>query len=375
MKVLCTTTSGAGHFRPLLPVARALVDAGHEVEFACPDSAQDPIASAGFTVRTFAEATRTPEQIELFERAQATGDVRHGEAAVALGFGYVSPMAALPRLTRVMDDVRPDLVVRDPAELASLMLCEQRDVPSAIAMGGLQSIFDFLGEFVAEPLGRLRAEVGTTEGVGLATDGLIVTATPPSFDVPSALPIEVLRYGLNAPRRPIAPDAGVYATLGTEVMTFVGGPPLMRRIIAVLGQADAGAVVTTGIDPDDVDLGEVPAGCRVARFVAHDEVIPASRAVITHGGAGTVQDALLMGRPMVVVPQFADQFANGDRVEEVGVGRVVVGDEQLGDGLVAAVEDVLGGRFDERAWQIAEEAAALPPLTSAVERLESLAAR
>jgi UDP:flavonoid glycosyltransferase YjiC (YdhE family) len=36
MRILFTTTAGLGHFHPLVPLARAAANAGHEVAFACP---------------------------------------------------------------------------------------------------------------------------------------------------------------------------------------------------------------------------------------------------------------------------------------------------------------------------------------------------
>ena len=47
MRVLLSTTSGAGHFRPLLPVARALADAGHEIACAAPEEARAMVEREG----------------------------------------------------------------------------------------------------------------------------------------------------------------------------------------------------------------------------------------------------------------------------------------------------------------------------------------
>ncbi len=63
MKVLCATTSGAGHWVPLLPVARVLVGAGHDVLFACPETAVEALRGRGFDVHPFDEVhDRTDEQ-------------------------------------------------------------------------------------------------------------------------------------------------------------------------------------------------------------------------------------------------------------------------------------------------------------------------
>jgi len=375
VKVLFSTTSGAGHYRPLFPIASALVRSGHEVLFACPETSAGAISEAGFGARAFDEAEPTDEQRALFEQAAATGDPSLGEKAVGIGFGYVSPRAALPRLETVMGEGSFDLVVRDPGEMASLVICERDGLPSVIGMGGLQSAFGLLGGLVAEPLSRLRTLVGVPDPGTMATDALILTPTPESFDEPSDLPTEVLRYGLGTPLRDVPPDGPVYATLGTEVMSFFGGPRLLRTILEALADLELAAVVTTGVDPAEIGLPATPPSIEVRKFVSHSQVIPSSRAVITHGGAGTVQDAIVMGRPMVVLPQFADQPANGRRVEEVGIGRVLGVDEQTVDNLRSAVRDVLSGGYDRSSKALAEEAAGLPPIDSLVERLELVAGR
>ncbi|MEO7423214.1 MAG: hypothetical protein ABIU87_12595, partial [Ornithinibacter sp.] len=48
MRVLASTTAGAGHMGPLVLFARACVDAGHEVIMAAPASFADSVAAAGF---------------------------------------------------------------------------------------------------------------------------------------------------------------------------------------------------------------------------------------------------------------------------------------------------------------------------------------
>ena len=48
MRILFTCRPVVGHFYPLVPVARALAGAGHDVAFATHPSLQPAIASAGF---------------------------------------------------------------------------------------------------------------------------------------------------------------------------------------------------------------------------------------------------------------------------------------------------------------------------------------
>ncbi len=48
MRVLFTALPLTGHFNPLVPIARAVRDAGHAVAFACPAGFAPVVEAAGF---------------------------------------------------------------------------------------------------------------------------------------------------------------------------------------------------------------------------------------------------------------------------------------------------------------------------------------
>lgn len=96
--------------------------------------------------------------------------------------------------------------------------------------------------------------------------------------------------------------------------------------------------------------------------------------MIAHGGLGTTLLALSHGVPMVLLPLFADQSLNADRVEGLGAGVVVSG----GPGATAALPDRLAALLADPtvragAGAIASEIAGLPPVSRSVALLEQAA--
>ncbi|MGH9125992.1 MAG: glycosyltransferase [Acidimicrobiales bacterium] len=88
-------------------------------------------------------------------------------------------------------------------------------------------------------------------------------------------------------------------------------------------------------------LGEVADHVLVVDRVPQLALLDQVDAVVTHGGLGTVSEALLAGKPMVVAPIRDDQPLIAERVEALGAGvRVSFGRARAGE-LAAAIESVL----------------------------------
>ena len=64
----------------------------------------------------------------------------------------------------------------------------------------------------------------------------------------------------------------------------------------------------------------LPECVRHHEFVPLSKVLPRARAIVHHGGVGTIALALAAGTPQLVVPLFDDQPDNAARVQRLGVG-------------------------------------------------------
>jgi rhamnosyltransferase subunit B len=65
----------------------------------------------------------------------------------------------------------------------------------------------------------------------------------------------------------------------------------------------------------------LPAAVRHFDYLPLSRVLPRAAALVSHGGIGTVAQALAAGIPQLVMPMAFDQFPNAARLESLGVAR------------------------------------------------------
>jgi UDP:flavonoid glycosyltransferase YjiC (YdhE family) len=88
------------------------------------------------------------------------------------------------------------------------------------------------------------------------------------------------------------------------------------------GRTDAGAassewvvVLSVGNKPDALEGIELPSNFLAFPRVPQLELLPICDAFVTHGGMGSVMEAVLHRVPMAVIPIFGDQIHNADAVQ------------------------------------------------------------
>jgi UDP:flavonoid glycosyltransferase YjiC (YdhE family) len=376
MRVLFTSTSGAGHFGPLVPFATAVRSAGHEILVAAPVSAQARVERAGLPFISHAD----PPDSELgpfWARVQAVGTENANSLVLRDLFAGLRARAALPGVELAIDAWRPDVVVRESCEFAGAVAAEARGVPHArvgIFLAAAEAML--LGE-TADRVGELR------EWAGLAADpraerlaaAPYLTLNPPSLEGPGEQPATVRRYHAAPPPLRLARSRStaplVYMSFGSVAPTMGFYPGVYRAVIDALATLRIRLVVTVGEAADPAALGPVPANVRVERWIPQAEVFREADVMVGHGGFGTTHGALLAAVPQVVVPLFADQPDNARRIEALGAG--LTADKSDPAAIRAAVERLLEEpSFRLAAGRVALEAQTLPPIAEAAGALEAL---
>ena len=165
MRVLVATTAGAGHFGPVVPFARACLVAGHEVMVAAPESFADQVEAAGFLHRAFADV---PADVlgPILGRLPLLSFEEANEVVVTEIFGRHDAQTALPGMVEIVERWRPDIVLREPCELGSLVVAAAAGLPQVQVAIGMGETTDQMVALLADPLAELGALGGLRDGAG-----------------------------------------------------------------------------------------------------------------------------------------------------------------------------------------------------------------
>lgn len=376
MRVLFTTTSGRGHFQPMLPLARALARVGHEVCWAAAEQVCAALSRDGFEAVPAGIYDLVPSPLRTPPpEIGALPPAERPDHLFALNFGPLRVRPMLADLLPVVERIRPDVLVSEQAELAGPIAAAAFDLPNVThAFGRL--LPEARVARAGEALEGVYREHGLEPRPYAGTyDHLYLDIYPPSLqsgEVAHLGPVQRVR-----PAAPIARDPAVeplvYVTLGT---VFNDDRALFGAAVEAARGIGIRVVVTVGPGTDPAVLGPQPAHVTVAPFIPQAELLPACAAVVSHGGSGTFLAALAAGVPQVLLPQAADQFLNAHAGEQAGVALAVARADASAPKVRAALERVTGdGAFRAAAERVGAEIAAMPPPEAAAAELERRYAR
>lgn len=374
MRVLIAGLANYGHIYPLMPVAEACREAGHEVAFALGEELLPLVRSAGFTGHRvgaslewgWTEATRRHPELS-------------GEPAIAPVASEILADRVVRELLPVLAREKPDLVVHEPYCPGAAIAARLTGVPVVSHVQG-RSLPARMHEVLAGFLDRLWREHGGTTPWPAWPEQTFLDFWPPSLqpDPPHVAladrhPVRPVAWSAPADRAPgwVRDDRDrplVYVVFST----FFGlDDAVLERILHGVAALDADVLAVVGQRRDHT--GPLPGNVRVERFVAQAEVLPHADVVVCHGGSGAFLGALAAGLPQLVIPSGADQFANADDLVRVGAGtRLAVGEVTAAAVTEAVTELWRAPAYRRAAGALAEEIAGMPTPADVVPVLSSL---
>ena len=345
---------------------------------AAPASFAETVTRAGFDHLPFDDVA--PHLLgPVFASLPALSFDEANEVVIREVFGRLDARAALPGVRRAIRSWQPDLVLRETAEVASYVAAEADGIPHVQVDVSLSSFVDYWA-LLEQPL----IELGAEPGLNSLRTAPRLSLIPPSLDgVAGSGSTSVARF-----REDVRPEARslpdwwsgsrdplVYLTFGTVTAGLADFGKLYRAVLDVLADVPVRVLLTTGRGFDVESLGALAGNAHVEHYWPQREVMPHAAAMIAHGGLGTTLLGLSAGVPMVILPLFADQLHNADRVADLGAALVAHGGLEGIEQLPSALHGILTeDNYAARARECADEIARLPPVSHAVPALEELIA-
>jgi UDP:flavonoid glycosyltransferase YjiC (YdhE family) len=361
----------AGHVLPLVPLANALRDAGHEVVLATAADGLDAGRKAGAAVhdvepglsvgRVFAgPLLRHPVPILRMLRGDG------GTDGVGLLFAAMTRRTAGGTLA-LADQFRPHLVLHEGLSAAGALAAARRGVPSVLVDGLLHDARR-LHDAVTPNLAGIAHRHGVT-ALPAPVDALV--SAPPSVVGPRrGRPVRyvpALRHGA-VPER--LSRSGGRPTILVSRSTVPDPRPdrLMTRVVQAAAGADVDVVL---VRPDRaVSRRPLPANVRTTDWLPFADVLPHVAGIVHHGGAGTTLTALAAGVPQIVVPGAGDRTTHARLIAARGAGLAVPLDRLS----PASLEQLTGDpALRASAGEVSAEIAAMPHPRELVPVLADLA--
>lgn len=358
LHVAMFTVPAHGHVNPSLPVVQELTARGHRVSYAIPEPFEAAVAATGATpVRYETTWPQTPEG----RREQWSGD----DPVDHFRWFLDEAVHVLPQLSAAFDGDRPDVVLCDIGGYPGRVLAHRWEAPvlqlspAYVAWEGYeQDMAEFL-----EPLRRTRsyrryewsfAAWLAEEGVTLEVDDFVgrpdrCLALIPRALQPHAERVDPSRYEFVGPCVDLAAVRGdwpapqedrplLLVSLGSA---FTDQPAFFAACAEAFAGLGWQVVIALGDHVDPAALGPVAPEVELHRWVPQTAVLAHASAFVTHAGMGGAKEGLAAGVPMLAVPQAADQFANADRLVELGVARRVDTADATPQALRAALMELL----------------------------------
>ena len=367
-KILFLCHPDHGHVIPTLAIVSELASRGHDVSYLTAPSMRDIVARTGATVLTYDSHYRDADFTRLAE-----------DPGYLMGVLLDESEAMLDTAVSELDGVEG--VVYDTSVLyAGRILGRRWEVPSAqtIPFFASNEKFSYLNAMYNDPDGdgvrpaaEKPAELPEWVGKTMQRIGRLCHAhgvdTPPHelwFEIPECslvtIPREFQYEGDSFDGRftfvgpcvgerdflgewtpPRGEDPVVLVSLGA---VFNEHEDIFRACVEAFRGMPWHAVLTVAEGTDPESLGALPDNVEVHRWVPHVTVLEHASLCVTHGGMGTVMEALRAGTPLVCVPTSALDRPTAWRVRELGLGTMLSPSDVTPDTLVDAIRSVLADR-------------------------------
>lgn len=384
---------GRGHAYPMVPAARALQQAGHEIAFVTSERFAPVMRDLGFPAIAGGMDYLESEVRTGFPEARRLKQHQLGAWFLSGLFADLAVHAMVPDLLALVDEHRPDLLLRNDYEYATCIVSERAGIPHA-TLGCTFAIPPHqIAPLIEEPLAFARSAFGLAPWpvMEMLDPHLYLSQAPLAWQEHTPAVARAVRPDavVTDDDDPLTDFAGfdpdlplVYVSMGTVNNTVDG---LFPTLLEALADQPINLLITVGPMLDPASWPAQPPNVHIAEFIPQDLVLPRSDLFITNASFFTVVAAIRHGVPVLMCPLSGDEPAGARRYSQLGFGKVlrqpgppeppldaavpVFGVDTLREGVCDLLE---APEYRQRAGRGAEELATLPPWSEACGWLENI---
>ncbi len=348
------------HVSRPIQVAAALRARGHDVVFVG-DDPDNPRSKLGLVRQAGFRLERAPEPNHPYAWDHF---IKYGWLAMAWDLSRLQKWAPLDKIidahVQLIEREKPDIIVGDGSASASTAAYITKR-PVACIQGAyfldylnsnivFRQYLDGYDRFSLEPLRRrVYRKYGCkpVRAMRLLCSIPLISPDLPSLYDPSPRCPHYYTVGpiLFDHPAPIPPWMNELADGTPNVYVSMGSTGIfdafLRRTFDALGRLPYRFLVTTGGQVHESTMRAAPANFRFAQFAPGSAILKYSRAMIYHGGNGTMYQALAEGVPMITLPAHREQVLTARHAARHGFSITLNARKAQGNALAAALREVV----------------------------------
>jgi UDP:flavonoid glycosyltransferase YjiC (YdhE family) len=362
MRIVFAAAPLQGHVLPLIPLAAACRDAGHDVIVAGGAFPADVLGLRTVDIGASFSLPRSAILVALRHPGIARAEIRGTAGNTMAGelFGRAN-LALVGPLRSLAEREKPDLIVYESLAEAGAIVAGHLSIPSVLQENTLWPATDlFQAVTTSTALARQR----------IPTPALTIAVTPPSVrstPMGEAIAMRPVPFSGGGPVPEWLRTAGDRPRVLVSRSTLKGpndGDPA-PAVIAAAAQVDADFVLVR-----PASTSNLPPNVRAIDRVPLNEVLPYAAAFIHHCGAGSVLGGLAVGVPQLGTLGAGDRRFNAELLAKRGAGLAVEAKAISAADLTRLLTDET---LRAAAQEVAAEIAAMPAPATVVPALERLA--
>ncbi|BCY12199.1 glycosyltransferase [Actinoplanes sp. L3-i22] len=361
MRIIFVAAPLQGHLMPLVPLAAACRDAGHDVILAGGGFPPDLLGLRTADIGSGFSLPRSAIRVALRRPGLARAEMRGTAGLGMVGelFGRAN-LALVGPLLALAERERPDLIIHEPLAEAGAIVAGRLSVPSVLQENTL---------WPATEIFRAVATSSALRRTAVQPPNLTITVRPRSLRDDATVDGVIMRPvpfsgGGSVPDWLLSPGDRPRVLVSRSTLDGPNDGDPGPAVVAAAARVDAEFVLFR-----PASTGNLPPNVRVVDRVPLDRALPHAAAFVHHSGAGSVLGGLAAGIPQLTTPGAGDRRHNAALLARRGAGLAVEAAAITPDDLNRLLTD---DALRTAAGEVAAEIAAMPAPAAVVPVLEGL---